>query len=146
MDEPVKKRVDESWKEQAEREKRSVAGGTGSPGGPAAPSSPGSVAGPTPAPARPGASGREPEGLPEARFDLFISGLAMETLIALGDMPHPATRKQAANLPQAKYLIDVLGILEEKTRGNLQVEERQLLEDTLYQLRMRYLSKAGPAA
>ena len=67
----------------------------------------------------------------------------MEGLIALGDMPHPATRKQAVNLPQARYLIDVLGVLEEKTRGNLSVDEDKLFKELLYQLRMRYLAKGG---
>jgi hypothetical protein len=130
MDEPVKKRVDESWKEQAEREKRvaesSAAAQTPSPQ--------------TPASAKPGEG---EEGLPEARFDLFLSGLAMEALIALGDIPHPSTKKQAANLPHAKYLVDLIGVLEEKTKGNLVAEEEQLLKDTLYQLRMRYLGKTG---
>ena len=131
MDEPVKKRVDESWKEQAEREKHAA-----------------EAAGPTPRAAS-GQGTTEPKGgageLPEARFDLFVSGLTMEALIAMGDMPHPTTRKHAANLPQAKYLIDLLGVLEEKTKGNLVVEEEKLLTDALYQLRMRYLTKAGPA-
>ncbi len=121
MTEPVEKRVDESWKEQAEREKQV----------------PGS---PTPEPSR---SREEPEGPVQARFELFISGIAMEALIALGDVPHPVTRKQAANLGQAKYAIDLLGIIEEKTKGNLTVDEQRLLTDTLYQLRMRYLTKAG---
>ena len=130
MDEPVKKRVDEAWKEQAEREKHAVAQGTSA--GP----------GPTAAPESPEAT---PEGAeaPEARFALFISGLGMETLIALGEMPHPTTRKQTVNLPHAKYLVDLLGILEEKTKGNVSVDEERLLKDTLYQLRMRYLAKAG---
>ena len=131
MDEPVKKRVDESWKEQAEREKQVV--GSAAPAG----------AAPTSAPPNRGASTPAREELPEARFDLFLSGLAMAALIALGDMPHPATRKQAANLPQAKYLIDTLGILDEKTKGNLSVDEAKLLKDALYQLRMRYLTKSG---
>ena len=130
MDEPVKKRVDEAWKEQAEREKHAVP--QGAPAGPAPTASP-----------EPPEVAPEGEGVPEARFDLFISGLAMETLIALGDMPHPATRKQAANLTHAKYLVDLLGILEEKTTGNLTVDEGRLLKDTLYQLRMRYLAKSG---
>ena len=130
MDEPVKKRVDEAWKEQAEREKHTVAQGT--------PAGPGPTAAPEPPEATP-----EGEGAPEARFDLFISGLAMETLIALGDMPHPTTRKQTVNLTHAKYLVDLLGILEEKTKGNVSVDEERLLKDTLYQLRMRYLAKAG---
>ena len=132
MDEPVKKRVDESWKEQAEREKH-VAG--------EAPSRAPQQGSATPEAAA--ATRSEAEELPQARFDLFVSGLAMEALIALGEVPHPTTRKQSANLPHAKYLIDLLGVLEEKTQGNLLVEEEKLLKDALYQLRMRYLSKSG---
>ena len=130
MDESTKKRVDESWKEQAEREKR-VAADTAKSQPPQADES------------GAGQARLAGEEAPQARFDLFISGLAMEALIALGDMPHPTTRKQATNLPHAKYLIDVLGILEEKTKGNLMVEEEKLLKDALYQLRMRYLNKSG---
>jgi hypothetical protein len=129
MDELIKKRVDESWKEQAEREKRAADTATPQAGQ-------GPTQGATEA--RLGT-----EELPQARFDLFISGLGMEALIAMGDMPHPTTRKQAANFPQARYLIDLLGMLEEKTKGNLVAEEERLLKDTLYQLRMRYLAKAG---
>lgn len=136
MEEPVKKRVDESWKEQAEREKQV-------PGGPTAAAEPASV-GPSPR-SRIETPAGEP-GLPEARFDLFISGLAMEALIALGDMAHPVTRKTSLNLTQAKYLVDVLGIIQEKTKGNLSVEEERLISDALYQLRMRYLSKSGAPA
>jgi len=135
MDEPTQKRVDESWKEQAEREKRAASGASGAA---ASSASPTAAPGPSPAP-----EARAAEELPEARFDLFLSGLAMEALIALGDMAHPATRKQAANLPHAKYLIDLLGVLEEKTKGNLTADEDKLFKDTLYQLRMRYLAKAG---
>lgn len=147
MSEPVKKRVDESWKEQAEREKQT---GVAAPaaGGIAAPVTPGGA--PRPQQQAPEGPQRHAVGgaeeMPQAQFDLFLSGLAMETLIALGDMPHPATRRQAVNLPQAKYLIDLIGILEEKTKGNLSVEEDQLLKDTLYQLRMRYLTKSGGVA
>ena len=136
MDEPVKKRVDESWKEQAAREKQAATGAAASPSAPSSPAGAPQAAS--------AAAGREE--MPEARFDLFVSGLAMETLIALGDMPHPATRKRAVNVTQAKYLVDVLGIIEEKTRGNLSVDEEKLLQDALYQLRMRYLSKSGGVA
>jgi hypothetical protein len=118
------KKIDESWKEQVEQEKHQQAVGQ---------------APPSPGPAAQGV----PEARPEARFDLFISGLAMDALISLGDVPHPATKKQAANLPQARYLIDLLGVLEEKTRGNLSVDEERLLKETLYQLRMRYLAKTS---
>ncbi len=125
MDEPVKKRVDESWKEQAEREKVTAEA--------AAPKAP---------PERAAGSAETAEGMPHARFDLFLSGLAMEALIALGEMAHPVTRKQTANLPHAKYLIDLIGVLDEKTKGNLSADEDKLLKDTLYQLRMRYLAKS----
>ena len=134
MSEPViKKRVDESWKEQAEKEKQKTDN--------AVPQSK-----PAAGLHAPSSAPDEREGMPEAKFDLFVSGLAMEALIALGDMPHPVTRRQSANLQQAKYLIDVLGIIEEKTRGNLSVDEGKLLEDALYQLRMRYLSKSSGVA
>ena len=126
MDDAVKKHVDESWKEQAEREKRTV-----------------SSEGPASGAVEPASGGPETDELPEARFDLFISGLAMETLVATGDVPHPVTRKPAADLKRAKYLIDLLGVFEEKTKGNLTVEEEKMLKDALYQLRMRYLNKSG---
>ncbi len=131
MDEPIKKRVDESWKEQAEREKQTVG---------QQPATPVSAKAPT---QKADNASVDAEGLPQVRFDLFVSGLAMEAFVAMGEMPHPTTRRQATNLPQAKYLIDLLGLLEDKTKNNLSVEEERLLKDALYQLRMRYLSKAG---
>lgn len=137
MSELPQKKVDESWKERVEQEKlrsdrQAAAAGVRT----------GEVASRQPAQAEGRPTGAAEE-LPEARFDLFISGLAMDAVIALGDMPHPVTKKQASNLPHARYLIDVLGILEEKTRGNLSVEEERLMKDLLYQLRMRYMAKAG---
>ena len=140
-DEPVKKRVDESWKEQAEREKQS-AGVPGQVPGPL-PEADASVAAPEPAEHRLEPGAEEAPGLPEARFDVFLSGLAMEAFVAMGDMPHPVTRKRAVNLPHAKYIVDLLGLLEEKTKGNLSADEEKLLSDALYQLRMRYLAKSG---
>ena len=135
-EEPTKKRVDESWKEQAEQEKKKIPGTESTQGQGTLGSSP-EAAEASPK-GRPGA-----EGPPAARFDLFLSGLVMEAFIALGEMAHPTTRKQVANLPQAKYLIDLLGLMEEKTQGNLNADETKLLKDALYQLRMRYLNKTG---
>ena len=161
MTDPIKKKVDESWKEQAEREKHVGTGGTGStdatPSGPPADLSerarpvPGSGAGALTPDDQPGdqpqgARDQEGEDAPagsQARFDMFVSGLVIEGFVALGDMPHPTTRRQAINLTQAKYLIDLLGVLAEKTKGNLSIDEQRLLDDSLYQLRMRYLNKAG---
>ena len=132
MSEPIRKKVDESWKEQVEQEKQVVGPPPEKPVAQPGPAAPEHV--------------EETEGLPEARFDLFVSGLAMDALISLGEIPHPITKKQTANVPQAKYLIDLLGLFEEKTRGNLTVDEERLLKDALYQLRMRYLSKTGSPA
>ena len=128
MDEPTKKRVDESWKEEAQREKHSP--GASKPSG-AQPPAAAPVVG----------AGQAKQELPQAQFDLFVSGLGMEALVALGELPHPATRRQGTNLPQARYLIDLLGIIEQKTKGNLSTQEEQLLRDSLYQLRARYLAK-----
>lgn len=129
MSDIPQKKIDESWKEQIEQEKHRLEGQP-----------------PAAAPASGKTSQELPgiqEELPEARFDSFLSGLAMDALIALGDAPHPMTKKQTVNLPQARYLIDLVGIIEEKTRGNLSVDEERLLKDLLYQLRMRYMAKAG---
>ena len=134
MSEPVKKRVDESWKEQAEREKHVVTGSGPTGAAPTAPQT------------QPAAETAGSDESPQARFDLFVSGLAVEAFVALGEMPHPRTKRQTINLPQAKYLIDLLGVLDEKTKGNLSVEEERLLKETLYQLRMQYLAKSGRVA
>ncbi len=142
MDELPQKRVDESWKEQVERDKHSPPPAKAGPG-PAAAAGGAAAAAPLPSSPAEGSAAKDAEGLPEARFDLFVSGLAMEALIALGDAPHPVTHKQSMNQQQARYLIDVLGILEEKTRGNLSVDEERLVKDVLYQLRTRYLNRFG---
>lgn len=131
---PIRKKVDESWKEQVEQEKKQQPSPVSLPPGAAAVS---------PASPQPAAAAGGEEGGLEARFDLFVSSMAMEALIGLGDAPHPATRKTSTNLAQARYAIDLLGMLAEKTKGNLSVDEERLLKDTLYQLRMRYLSKSG---
>ena len=135
---PIRKKVDESWKEQVEQEKQQHVP-------PAAPL-PGSAASPGAAPKaapEPAAAAGGEAGGPEVRFDLFVSSMAMEALIGLGDAPHPATKKTSMNLAQARYVIDLLGMLSEKTKGNLSVDEERLLKDVLYQLRMRYLAKSG---
>ena len=135
---PIRKKVDESWKEQVEQEKKQQVPPAAPPSGSTAP--PGATPKAAPEPAA--AAGGEEGGL-EARFDLFVSSMAMEALIGLGDAPHPATRKTSTNLSQARYAIDLLGMLSEKTKGNLSVDEARMLKDALYQLRMRYLAKSG---
>lgn len=78
---------------------------------------------------------------PEADFKFFITTLTLQASIALGHMANPATGKTEADSTQAKFLIDTLGMLQEKTKGNLTQEEMDLLENLLYELRVAYLAK-----
>ena len=82
-------------------------------------------------------------------FAAFVLSLAHTAAVHFGDIPDPATGRPAqANLPAANQMIGILSLLEEKTRGNLTAEERQLIEQLLYELRMRYVeaTKSGSAA
>lgn len=83
---------------------------------------------------------------PEVTFGLFMSGLLMEALIALGDVEHPITKKKELNAPHAKFIIETLAMLKEKTKNNLSKEEEGSLEAVLYDLRIRFVNKAGKQA
>jgi len=80
---------------------------------------------------------------PEPDFNFFITTLALQASIFLGQMPNPVTDKKEEDLNQAKFIIDTLAILKEKTKGNLNADETSLLENVLYELRMQYISKAN---
>ena len=81
--------------------------------------------------------------VPEITFGLFMSGLLMEALIALGDAEHPVTKKKELSTPHAKFIIETLAMLKDKTKNNLTKEEGDSLEAVLYDLRMRFVQKAG---
>jgi hypothetical protein len=66
----------------------------------------------------------------------------IEGLMALGEIENPVTKKKEANLDQARYVIDILGLLEEKTNNNLTPEEKNAISHVLYELRMRYVERA----
>ncbi|MDD5108958.1 MAG: DUF1844 domain-containing protein [Candidatus Omnitrophica bacterium] len=78
---------------------------------------------------------------PEADFKFFITTLTLQASIALGHMANPSSGKVEKDPAQAKFLIDTLAMLEEKTKGNLTKEEMDLLENLLYELRVAYLAK-----
>jgi hypothetical protein len=78
---------------------------------------------------------------PKADFNFFITTLSLQTSICLGSMPNPVTKKTEEDLTQAKFLIDTIGMLEEKTKGNLSDEESKLISNLLYELRTVYLDK-----
>ena len=73
-------------------------------------------------------------------FVAFVLSLAHTTAVHLGDAPDPASGEPSPpNLAAASQMIDILSLLEQKTRGNLTAEERQLLEQVLYELRLRFV-------
>jgi hypothetical protein len=77
---------------------------------------------------------------PQVSFVAFVYSLATNAAVHFGDLPDPITNEaRPADLAAASQLIEILAMIEEKTRGNLTVEERQLLEQLLYELRMRYV-------
>jgi Domain of unknown function (DUF1844) len=82
----------------------------------------------------------------ELSFTAFVLSLAHTAAIHFGDIADPATGQTSpANLEGASQMIDILALLEQKTRGNLTAEERQVLEQVLYELRMRFLEASGQA-
>ena len=84
----------------------------------------------------------QPHPLPEIDFSSFIFSLSTSALFHLGEIPDPVTQKSEKDLPLAKQTIDILGILKEKTRGNLTPEEEKLMENILTDLRWRYIREA----
>ncbi|MFN2443973.1 MAG: DUF1844 domain-containing protein [Vicinamibacterales bacterium] len=84
---------------------------------------------------------------PEVSFVAFIISLASNAAVHFGDMPDPVTNEaRPPNLEAASQLIDIIAMLEEKTRGNLSAEERQLVDQVLYELRMRFVEARKAAS
>lgn len=81
-----------------------------------------------------------PEGpLPEINFSTFVISLSTQALMHLGEMANPLTGKLEPDTEVAKQMIDIIGMLREKARGNLDAGEERLMEDILFDLRMRYV-------
>ena len=79
--------------------------------------------------------------LPEINFATFIFSLNASALLHLGVMEDPTTGKKVKNLSVGKQTIDILGMIEEKTKGNLSKEEENLLKNILYDLRIIYVKE-----
>lgn len=72
-------------------------------------------------------------------FSGFVLSLNASALIHLGEIPDPHSKKREVNLPAARHTISILEILAEKTEGNLSEEEKKLLDDMIYNIRMKYV-------
>ena len=97
--------------------------------------------GPADARTEKGPADAEEAPLSEMNFAGFILSLSTTAMFHFGDFPDPVTREAKRNLVAAKQTIDILNILETKTKGNLDEDEKQLLEGILYELRMRYVKE-----
>lgn len=79
----------------------------------------------------------------EVDFLSFVISLGTQAFMHLGDIPNPMTQQREKDIPAVKHMIDLLGMLEVKTKGNLTGEEERLLRQLLFDLRMRYVREAG---
>jgi hypothetical protein len=84
------------------------------------------------------------EPQPQLSFTAFVLSLASTAAIHFGDLPDPISGETAElNLEGAAQMIEILSLLELKTRGNLTAEEREMLNQVLYELRMRFVQATG---
>jgi hypothetical protein len=84
----------------------------------------------------------ETGAMPKVDLNTFILSLSSSVLVHLGEVPDPETGQSSQNLPMARHTIDILGMLEKKTQGNLEPDEDTLLKNVLFELRMKYVQKA----
>ena len=125
MSEEKKIIIDDDWKEQVAAEKEALKKAADVEG----------EAG-TPAPE----AGQSPQQMPPASFEMLVTTLATEAMVALGQFPNPATQETSVSVDHATYAIDMLAMLQEKTKGNLTGGEDTMLTDILHQLRMMFIA------
>lgn len=131
-DDAPKLHIDSDWKAQAQAEKKKFAEKQ--------------QASSKSADGDPGAAGQLGQGqIPPASFETLVSSLATQAVYALGGMQDPQTGQRMVDLQLARHAIDLLGVLEDKTKNNLSEEEADLLSQTLYELRNHYV-QIGNAA
>ena len=114
------KKVDEDWKKQAQAEKDRLK-------------------------KQDEAQSEEPEEfVAEASLMTLISSFISQALIGLGEMPHPVTQERTPDLETAKFAIDMIQVLTDKTKGNLTEQEQKYIEAALYDLRLRFVAGLSP--
>jgi len=85
---------------------------------------------------------QEQDTEPQLDFFNYVASLGFQAMIFLGEVPNPITNQQEKNLKQAKFLIDTLVLIREKTVGNLTKEEGELLNGSVYELQRRFVEIA----
>lgn len=144
--------VDTDWKKQAQEEKRRLAeeqakkaAASAAAAAPASASTPFADGGPamtSPRDPRTGAPTgvRGRREMPQASFGTLVSSIATQVLYYLGDV---GQTEGPVNLDMAKYQLDTLGVIEDKTKGNLNEDEQKLLDTALYEARSRFVGVAS---
>lgn len=120
MTEEIKKKVDEEWKRRADEEKAQAA-------------------------KKAEAEKAKQRVYPNASFSNIVAWIAAQALICLGEVEDPAKKTKEPDLAQARYLVDTLMVLKQKTKGNLTPEEERQLEAILYDLQMAFVRAAETA-
>lgn len=133
------KYVDESWKEQASEEKEKLTDTPVQQADSAAVESQPEAASQASAQPETAEGGSEKAQEIEVNFLNYVTSLGFQAMIFMGEIPNPMTNEVEKNLTQAKFLIDTLAMLKEKTAGNLNDQESSLLESSIYELQMRYV-------
>jgi len=87
--------------------------------------------------------GQEAPPLPPIDFPSYILSYYTQGLVLMGEVPNPYTNKKEEDVEAARHTIDILSMLEQKTKGNLAKDEQQLLESVLYELRMKFMAKTN---
>jgi uncharacterized protein DUF1844 len=125
--------IDEDWKSQVEAERAEAAKAKTTE---------------TVTPAATGTDSSETADppMPPASFELLLTTLATEALVALGQVPHPVTGKTQVQRNQAKFLIDTVDLLRQKTAGNLTTSEQQVIDSLLHQMRLVFVATADVPA
>lgn len=78
----------------------------------------------------------------EPSFNMFVTSLGMQAMIFLGEMANPVNNETKVELERARYMIETIAMIKEKTKGNLSAEEQKLIDDVLYGLRLKYAEKS----
>lgn len=117
--------IDSDWKAQAQAEKQKLAEQAKTKG--------------------PAGAGAAPGGVPPATFETLISTMVTQALFAMGAIADPRTGQRYQNIDLARHHIDMLSLLEEKTKGNLTEDEANLLSQAAYELRTNYIRLSSGA-
>ncbi len=127
--------IDEDWKTQVQAEKEAAKQGPAAEEAATPESAEGGAT-----ESGPGESFPEDPEMPPASFEMLLTGLATEAMMAMGQIPHPVTGEASVHPNQAKYLIDTIEVLRDKTKGNTGPGEAEAIDGLLHQLRMAFVA------